>query len=248
MGNNGNSERLYLGGWLQNHCRWWLQPRNKKMLAPWKKSYDQLRQHIKKQRHYFANNGLSSQSYDFSSSHVWMWELDYKAECWSTDAFELLDKTLESPLDCKEIQQVHPKGYHSWIFIGKTDAEAETPIHWPPDVKSWLIRKDPDAGKDRRQERKGTTEDEMVGWHHWLNRQEFKPAPGDGEGQGSLAWCSPWDSPGKNTAVGCHFFLQRIVPTQGMNPNTGLWVSFVNWIDRTVYISHSIPFLAECNK
>ena len=104
----------------------------------------------------------------------------------------MLEKTLESPLDSKEIQPVHPKGNQSWIFIGRTYAEAETPILWPPDVKNWLIWKDPDAGNDWRQEEKGTTEDEMVGWHHQLNGHEFKQAPGDGDGQGSLACCSPW--------------------------------------------------------
>ena len=102
----------------------------------------------------------------------------------------VLDKTLESPLDCNEIQPVHPKGNQSWMFIGRTEVEAETPIVWPSDVKSWLIGKDPDAGKDWRQE-KGTSEDEMVGWHHWLNGHELEQAPGDGDGQGSLC-CSPW--------------------------------------------------------
>ena len=98
----------------------------------------------------------------------------------------------ESPLDYKEIQPVHPKGNQSWIFIGRTDAEVETPILWPPDVKNWLIGKDPDAGKDWRQEEKGTTEDEMVGWHHRLDGHEFEQAPEVGDGQGSLACCSPW--------------------------------------------------------
>ena len=122
------------------------------MLTPWKKSYDQPRQHIKKQRHYFANKILSSQSYRFSSSHVWMWELDYK-ETWALKNWcffsptVVLKKTLESPLDCKEIQPVHPKGNQSWLFIGRTDAEAESPILWPPDLKNWLIGKDPDAGR-----------------------------------------------------------------------------------------------------
>ena len=101
-------------------------------------------------------------------------------------------KTLESPLDCKEIQSVHPKGNQSWIFIGRTDAEAETPILWPPDEKNWLIGKDPDAGKDSGQEEKGTTEDEMVGRHHQLNGHEFEPALGDSEGPRSLACCSSW--------------------------------------------------------
>ena len=145
------------------------------MLAPWKKSYDQPRQHIKKQRHYFANKGLSSQSYGFSSSHVWMWELDYK-ESWALKNWwfltVVLDKALESPLNCK-IKPVHPKGNQSWLFIGRNDAETETPILWPPEsVKNWLTGKDPDSGKDWRQEEKGTTEDEMVVWHHWLDGYE----------------------------------------------------------------------------
>ena len=130
------------------------------MLAPWKKSYDQPRQHIKKQRHYFANKGPSSQSFGFSSSHVWMWELDHK-ERWAPKNWCLwtvvLEKTLESPLDRKEIKPLNPKGNQSWIFIGRTDARAEAPILWPPDVKNWLIGKDPDAGKDWRQEEKGTS-------------------------------------------------------------------------------------------
>ena len=136
------------------------------MLAPWKKCYDQTRQHIEKQRHYFANKGPSSQGYGFSSSHLWMWELDYK-ESWALKNWcfwtVVLEKTLASPLDCKELQPVHPKGNQSWIFIGRTDAEAETLILWPPDAKSWLIWKDPDDGKDWRWEEKGMTEDEMVG-------------------------------------------------------------------------------------
>ena len=116
------------------------------------------------------------QGYGFSCGHVWMWQLDCeegwepKNWCFWTAVFE---KTLESPLDCKEIQPVHPKGDQSWVFIGRTDVEAETPILWPPDAKSWLIGKDPDAGKDWGQEEKGTTEDEMVGWHHGLNGHGF---------------------------------------------------------------------------
>ena len=156
------------------------------MLTPWKESYDQHRQYIKKQP--------SSQGYGFSSSHVWMWELDYK-EIWvpNNQCFwtVVLEKTLESPLDCKEIQLVHPKGNQSWIFIGRTDAEAETPILWPPYAKSGLIWKDPDAGKDWRQEGKGTTEDEMVRWHQWLNGYVFEQALRVGDRQESLACCSP---------------------------------------------------------
>ena len=114
--------------------------------------------------------------YGSSSSHVWMWELDYK-ESWASKNWcfwtVVFEKTLESPLDCKEIQPVHPKGDHSWVFLGRTDVEAETPILWPPDVKSWLIWKGPDAGKDWRQEEKGTKEDEMVGWHHRFSGHDF---------------------------------------------------------------------------
>ena len=141
----------------------------------------------------FANKCPSSQSYGFSSDHVWMWELDYK-ESWALKNWcfwtVVLAKTLESPLDCKEIQPVNPKGNQSWMFIGRTDAEAETPILWSPDAKNWLIGKDPDAGKDWRQEEMGTTEDEMVGWHHQLNGHEFEWTPGVGDGQGGLVCCS----------------------------------------------------------
>ena len=124
-----------------------------------------------------------------------MWELDHK-EGWLPKNWcfwiVVLEKTLESPWDFKEIQPVHPKGNQSWVFIGRTDAEAEAPVLWPPDVKSWLIGKDSDAGKDWRHEEKGMKENEMVGWHHWLNEHEFEQAPGDGEGHGSLVCCSAW--------------------------------------------------------
>ena len=153
------------------------------------------REHIKKQRHYFANKCPSSKSYGFSSSYVWMWELDYK-DSWVPKNWcfwtVVLEKTLESPLDYKEIQLVNPKGNQSWIFIGRTDAEAETPILWLPDAKNWLIGNDPDAGKDWKHEQKGMTEDEMVGWHYWVDGDEFEQAPGVGDGQGSLECCSPW--------------------------------------------------------
>ena len=158
-------------------------------------SYDQPIQHIKKQRHSFATKGPSSQGYGFSSSHVWMGELDYKQSwvlknwCFWT---VVLEKTLESPLDCKEIQPVHPKGDQSWVFFGRTDAEAETPILWPPDAKSWLIWKDPVARKDWGQNEKEMTEDEMVGWHHWFDGRESEWTPGVGDGQGGLACCGSW--------------------------------------------------------
>ena len=124
-----------------------------------------------------------------------MWELDH-IESWVPKNWcfwtVVLEKTLESPLDSKQIQPVHPKGYQSWIFIGRVVTEAETPILWPPNVKSWFIGKDSDAGKDWGQEEKGTTEDEMVGWHHQLNEHEFEQVPGVGDGQGSLVCCCPW--------------------------------------------------------
>ena len=135
------------------------------MLTPWKESYDQPRQHIQKQRHCLANKGPSSQSYGFSSSHVWMWELDCK-ESWVLKNWyfwTVVLKSLESRLDCKEFNPVNPEGNQSWKFIGRTDAETEALILWPLDEKNWLIGKDPDTGKDWRQE-KGTTKDEMVGW------------------------------------------------------------------------------------
>ena len=129
---------------------------------------------------YFVNKGPSSQGCGFSSGHVWMWELDYK-ESWAqkNSCFwtVVLERTLESPLDCKEIQPVHPKGDQSWVFTGRTDVGVETPILWPPDVKSWLIWKDPDAGKDWGEEGKGTTEDEMAGLHHWHNGHGFGWTP-----------------------------------------------------------------------
>ena len=131
---------------------------------------------ILKSRHYFTNKGPSSKGYGFSSSHVLMWELDHK-ESWVPKNWcfwtVVLEKTLESPLACKEIEPVHPKGNHSLIFIGRSDAEADTPVLWPPDWKKWLVGKDPDAGKDWRREEKGMTKDEMVGWHHWLSGHEF---------------------------------------------------------------------------
>ena len=143
--------------------------------------------------YHFANKGPYGQSYGFSSSHVWMWELDRKEDwalknwCFPT---VVLEKTLESPLDCKEIKPVNPKGNQPWIFIRETDVEAEALILWPPGAKSWLIGKDSDAGKDWRQKR-GMTEEEMVEWHLWLNGHEFEKTPGD-NGQGSVVCCSPW--------------------------------------------------------
>ena len=158
------------------------------MPAPWKESYDKPRQPIKKQRHYFANKGPSSQGYDFSNSHVWMWELDHK-EGWVPKNWcfrtVVLEKILESPLDSK-IKPVNPKENQSWIVIGGTDAKAEAPILWPFVVKNWLLRKDPDAGKDWRWKEKGKTEDEMVGLHHQFNGHELWELVMDPEKPGGL--------------------------------------------------------------
>ena len=174
------TDLIFLGSKItaNSHCSHEI----KSCLLLWRKVMTNL-DSILKSRVYFADKCPSSQSCGFSSSHVWMWELDYK-ESWVLKNWcfwtVVLDKTLESPLDCKEIQSVHPKGNQSWVFVGRTDAEAETPILWPPDAKNWLIGKDPDAGKDWRQE-KGTTEDEMVGRHHRLNGHEFEQTPGVGD-------------------------------------------------------------------
>ena len=192
------------------------------MLAPWKKSYDQPRQPIKKQRHCFAYKGPYSQSYDFSSN-IWMWELDSK-ESWALKNWcfwtVVLEKTLESPLDCKEIKAVNPKGNQSWIFIGKTEAEAEAPVLWPPDVKNWLIEKDPDARKagkidwcrkDWRQEERGMTEDEMTSLTRWT-------------------WV--WASSGSWWRAGLPGVLQLSVGSQTVGHD---WVIELNWTDLQYY-------------
>ena len=194
-GNSGNNgERLYFLG-LQNHCRWWLHREIKRCLLLGRKAVTNLDNIFKKQRHYFANKGLSSQSFALSSSHVRMWELDYK-ESWALKNWcfwtVVLEKTLECPLDYKDIQPVNPQGNQSWILIGRIDAEAEIPILWPPDASNCLIGKVLDAGKDWRQEQKGVTEAEMVGVHHQLDGHEFEQALGAGDGQGNMVYCSPW--------------------------------------------------------
>ena len=165
------------------------------MRQTWKESYDQPRQHIKKQRHYFVNKGPSSQGYGFSSGHVWMWELDCE-ESWVPKNWwfwtVVLEKTLESPLDCKEIQLVHPKGDQPWVFIGRTDVEAETPILWPSDVTELIHLRRPWCWERLKVGGEGETEDEMVRWHHLLNWREFEWTPGVGDGQGGLACYGPW--------------------------------------------------------
>ena len=162
------------------------------MLAPCKESYDQLWQHIKKQKYYFANNGLSSQSYGFSSSYVWMWELDYE-ESWAPKNWcfwtVVLEKTLESLLDCKEIS---PE-YSLEGLILKLKLQSFGHLMWRADSLEKILIS---AGKDWRQEEKGTKEDKIVGWHHWLNGHEFEQAPGGSEGQESLVCCRPWGCKG----------------------------------------------------
>ena len=165
--------------------------------------------------------GSQRVGHDWVTDLIWS-DLMYRCESWTIKKAEdlknwcfwtvVLQKTLESPLNSKEIKAVNPKGNQPWIFIGRTDAEAETPILWPPDVKNWLIWKDPDAGKDWSQEEKGTTEDEMVAWHHWFYGHEFEQAPGVGDGQGSLACCSPWGSNESDTT-------ERLNWTEGINSN-----------------------------
>ena len=165
------------------------------MLALWKESYDKPRQCIKNQRYHFSNKGPSSQIYGFSSSHVQMWELDHTGG-WVPMNWcfwiVLLEKTLESPLDCKEIKSVNLKGNQPWIFFGRTTAEAEALIFWLSDTKIWLIRKVPDVGKDWRKKEKRTAEDEMVRQHHQLHGHEFEQYPGDSGGQRRLACYSAW--------------------------------------------------------
>ena len=165
----------------------------------------------------------SSQGYGFSSGHVWMWEVDYK-ESWAQKNWcfwiVVLEKTLESTLDFKKIQPIHPKGDKSWVFNGRNDVEAETPILWLPHAKSWLIGKDPDAEKDWGWKEKGTTEDEMVGWHHQLNGHGFGWTLGVGDGQGGLACCDSWGR--KESGL-----TERL---NGTELNNSKWLKAVKWI------------------
>ena len=167
--------------------------------------------------YYFANKGPSSQRYGFSSGHVWMWELDCE-ESWELMNWcfwtAVLEKTLESPLDCKEIQLVRSEGDQPWDFFGRNDAEAETPVLWPPHVKSWLIGKDSHAGRDWGQEEKGTTEDEMAGWHHWLDGCESEWTPG-----GSWWWTG---RPG----------VLRFMESQRVGHD---WATELNWTDASIH-------------
>ena len=178
----------------------------------------------------YANKGPYCQSYGFSSSHVWMWE--FHKESWAQKNWyfwtAVLEKILENPLGYKELKPVYPKGNQFWICIGRTDAEAEAPIPWPPDANNWLLRKDSDAGKDWRQEEKGITEDEMVGWHHWLDGHEFEQIPGVGDGQGGLACCSPWGRKELDTTewLNSNLYMKPSSSNWDSNPaktHTGTW-------------------------
>ena len=186
MGKSRISDIFYFLG-FQNHCRWWMQPSRR--LLPGKKAMTNLDSVLKSRDITFLTKVCLVKAMVFPG-------VMYGCERWSMKKSEprriyAFGLTPENPLDCKEIQPVHPKGNKSWIFIGRTDAEAEAPILQPLDVKNWLIEKGLDAGKDWRQEEKGVTEDEMVWWHPWLNRHKFKGALGVGDGQGGLACCSP---------------------------------------------------------
>ena len=181
-----------LFSWAPKSLCQWLQPWNKKCLLLGRKVMTNL-ESVLKSRDIILLTVSHNQSYDFSSTHVWIWELDHE-EGWVPKNWcfwtVVLEKTLESPLDSKKIKSVNPKRNQSWKFIGRTDAEAEALILWPPDAKNWLTEKDPNAGIDWRWEDKGTIEDGMVGWRHWFDGYEFEQASGVGEGQGSLTCCS----------------------------------------------------------
>ena len=202
-GKNEDSDRLYFLG-LQNQCQQSPQPRNWKTLAPLNKSYDKPRQHIKKQRHHFANKCSYRQSYGFSISHVWMCESDHK-ENWAPKNWcywtVQLEKTLESPWTGRKsnqsvLKEISPEYSSEGLML-----KLKLLYFGHLDAKNWLIWKDPDAGNDWRREEKGTTEDEMIGCHHWLNGHEFEQTQGDSEGQGSLACCSSWGWKENNNSV-----------------------------------------------
>ena len=202
------------------------------MLAPWKKSYDQPRQHIQKQRHYFAKKVhlVKAMVFPVVMYGCESWTIR-KAEGRRIDAFELWcwrRLFLESPLDCKEIQPVHPKGNQPWIFIGRTDAEADDPILWPPDVKTWLIGKDPDTGKDWGQEEKGMTENEMIGWCQWLNGHGFVWTLGVDDGQGGLVCCGSWGHKEFNTTKWLNWTISNCFKYISSTLNIYAFYIFIN--------------------
>ena len=190
--NSGNSGWLYFGG-LWNHCRWWLGMKLKGASSLEKKALTNLDSILKSRDIILLTKAWQQRSSRLCFC-VWMWGLDYK-ESWAPKNrcfwTMMLENTLES-FGLQGVQPVHPKGDPSWVFIGKTDVGAETPVLWPPDVKSWLIWKDPDAGRGWGQEEKGTTEDEMAGWHHRLDGRESEWTLGVGDGQGGLVCCDSW--------------------------------------------------------
>ena len=193
-GKGGSCEKFPLLG-LQNHCKWWLNPWNQKMIASWQESDDKSRQCVEKLRHDSADKGLYRQGYGLPSGHILLWELDHKQSgmpknwcLWTV----VLEKTLESPLDSKEIQLINLKGDQPRIFTWRTDAKAEAPVFWSSDANRQIIRIVPDAGKDQGQKEKRVSQDEMARWHHWCNEYELKQTLGDSVGQGGLANYSPW--------------------------------------------------------
>ena len=192
--NDGNSSWLFF--WAPKSLKMVTAAMKLKTLAPWKESYDQPRQHIKKHRHYFVNKGPSSQGYGFSSSHVWMWELNYKKKSWAQKNWcfwtVVLEKTSESPLDCKEIQPVHPNGGQSWVFIGGTDIESETPIRGRPMWRADSFEKTLMLGKIEGRRRREWQRMKWLDGHRQHNGHGFGWAQGIGNGQGGLVCCSSW--------------------------------------------------------
>ena len=224
--------------WKQCHTLFFWAPKSLQLViaamklkdaCSFRESYDQPRQHIEKQRRYFANKSLSSQGYVFASCHVWMWDLDCE-EIWALKNWcfwtVVSQGTLESPLDCKEIQPIHSEGDQPWDFFVGNDVEAEIPVLWPPHVKTWLIGKDSDAGRDWGQKENGATEDEMAGWNYWLDERESEWTPGIGDGQGGLACCDSWGQKESDTTERLNWTELILV--------VGYWLPFIAIIASTV--------------